>query len=60
MEEKYPYVGEKMGTNFPGSPNSMDFTAFSHAMDSWWGIPCILNIIKYNIGCESNGKKHPC
>ena len=32
MEEKYPYVGEKMGTNFPGSPKSMDFTAFSHAM----------------------------
>ena len=34
MEEKYPYVGEKMGTNLPGCPNSMDFTAFSHAMDS--------------------------
>ena len=37
MEEKNPYVGEKMGTNFPGFPNSMDFTAFSHAMESWWG-----------------------
>ena len=34
MEEKNPYVGEKMGTNFPGFPNSMDFTAFSHAMES--------------------------
>ena len=30
--EKYTYVGEKMGTNFPGSPNSMDFAAFSHTM----------------------------
>ena len=33
MEEKYPYVREKMGTNFLGSPNSMDFTAFSHATE---------------------------
>ena len=32
MEEKYPYFGEKIGTNFPGSFNLMDFAVFSHAM----------------------------
>ena len=32
MEEKYPYVGGRMGNNFLGSPNSKDFAAFSHAM----------------------------
>ena len=31
-EEKYSYFGESMGTNFPDSPNSMDFAAFSYAM----------------------------
>ena len=32
MEEKCLYVREKLGTNLLGSPNSMDFAAFSHAM----------------------------
>ena len=50
-------LGEKIGTNFPGSSNSMYFTALSHATGNWWGNPCILHIIKYTIGCESNGKK---
>ena len=55
----YPYVGEKMGTNFPGSPNLMDFTAFSQAIENWWGKSCILYIMKYTIGCEPTGKKSP-
>ena len=49
----------KMGTNFPGSFNSMDFTAFSHAMGNWWGNPCVSHMIKYTIECEYNGKKYP-
>ena len=57
MKEKYPYVGGKMSTNFPGCSDSMDFTAFSHAIGNWLGNPCILHIIKYTIGCECNGKK---
>ena len=63
MEEKCPYVRKKMGTNFLGSPNSMDFTAFSHAMENWLGNPCIshiiMNIIMNTIECESNWKKAP-
>ena len=59
MEEKCPYVREKMGTNFLDSPKSMDFTAFSHAMGNWWGNPCISHIIKYTIECEPNWKKAP-
>ena len=54
---KYPYVKEKMGTNFPGSLNSLDFTLFSNAMGNWRGNPCISHIIKYTIGCKSNGKR---
>ena len=59
MEEKCPYVREKMGTNFLDSPNSMDFAALSRATGNWWGNPCISHIIKYTIECESNGKKAP-
>ena len=46
-----------MGTNFLGSPNSMDFTAFSHAMGNGRGNPCISHIIKHTIERESNRKK---
>ena len=46
-----------MGTNFPGSLNSLNFTAFSDAMGNWRGNPCISHIIKYTIGCKSNGKR---
>ena len=28
MEEKYPYIQEKMGTSFPGSPSFMDLLHF--------------------------------
>ena len=48
-----------MGTKFLGTPNLMDFTAFSHATGNWWGNPCISHIIKYTIECECNGKKAP-
>ena len=59
MEEKCPYVRGKMATNFLGSPNSMDFAAFSHAMENWWGNPCISHITKHTMECESNFKKAP-
>ena len=55
MEEKYPYFGETIGTNFPGSPNLMNLAALSHAMGNWSGSPCISHIMKYTIECESNG-----
>ena len=59
MEEKCPYVREKMGTNFLYSPNSMNFTAFSHVRGNWWRNPCISHFIKYTKEYESNWKKHP-
>ena len=59
MEQKYPYVGGKMGASFTGFTNSMGFTAFSHAMGNWWGNPYISHIIKYTIGSDSNGKEAP-
>ena len=57
MGEKCSYVIEKTGTSFLGSPNSIDFAAFSHALENWWGNPCISHIIKYTIECESTWKK---
>ena len=59
MEEKYPKTREKIGTNFLGSPNSIDFAAFSHTMGNWRGKPNISRIIKYTIEYKSNGKKAP-
>ena len=59
MEEKCPYVREKMGASFLGSPKPMDFAGFSHAMGNWWENPCNSHIIQYTIECESNGKKVP-
>ena len=32
MKKKYPYFGKSMGTNFPGSLNSIDLALFSYAM----------------------------
>ena len=32
MGKKYPYYGKSMITNFPGSPHTMGFVAFSHPM----------------------------
>ena len=34
MEEEYKYFREKVGINFPCSPNLMDFAAFSHALEN--------------------------
>ena len=59
MEEKYLYFGAKMGTNFPDSPNSMDFSEFSLSLGDWRGKLYVSHIIKYTIGCQSNGKKAP-
>ena len=59
MEQKCPYVREKMGANFLGSLNSMDFAAFSHAIENWWGNPCISHITKCTVECDSNWKKVP-
>lgn len=56
--KKYSYFGEGMVTN-AGSPNSMDFAAFSYAMGNRWGNPFISLVMKYAIGWEFNGKKHP-
>ena len=48
-----------MSTNFPGSPNTKGFDAFSRTMRNWWGNPCISQMTKYAIEWESNGKKSP-
>ena len=56
---KVPICWKKMRTNFPGSPNSMDFATFSNAMGNWRGNPCISHSIKFTAGCQSNGKKAP-
>ena len=56
---KYPYFGESMGTNFPGSLNSMDFAAFSNAMGNWWGNLSISHVMKYITGWESGWRNAP-
>ena len=48
-----------MGTNFPASPNSMDFATFSYTMGNSWGNPSVSHIMKYTIGWESKGKEAP-
>ena len=45
-----------MGTNFLGIPHSMGFTML---WEIWGENPCISHVMKYTIGWESNGKKHP-
>ena len=57
--KKYPYFGESMGTNFPGSLNMMDFTAFSNAMGNWWGNLSISHVMKYITGWESSWRNPP-
>lgn len=32
----YPYFGQGIGTNFPGSPDRMGFITFSQAKENWW------------------------
>ena len=56
---KFMKYGKSMSTNFPCSPHTMGFVAFSSTMRNWWENPCISNIMKYIIGWESNGSKAP-
>ena len=59
MGKNHPYYGKSMSTNFPDSPHTMGFVAFSHTMGHWQGNPYISHMMKYTIGWESNGKKAP-
>ena len=59
MGKNHPYYGKSMITNFPVSPHTMGFVAFSCTMRNWWGNPCISHMTKYAIGWESDGKKAP-
>ena len=58
MGKKYTFYGNSMSTNFSGSPNIIDFVAYSRAMRNRWGNPCISHIMKYTKGLVTNGKKH--
>ena len=53
------YYGKTMGTNFPDSPRTVDFVAFSHAMENLWKNPSTSHVMKYTKRWKSNGKKHP-
>ena len=59
MEKTRPYYGESGSTNFPGSPHTMGFVAFSCTTGNWWGNPCISHLMKYTIGWGSYGEKSP-
>ena len=48
--KKYPYFGESMCTNFPGSLSLMDFASFSNAMGNLWGNLGISHMMKYQDG----------
>ena len=48
-----------MSTNFPGSPHTMSFVAFSCTMGNWLGNPCIPHMMKYTVRWKSNGENHP-
>ena len=46
--KKYPYFEESMGTNFPGSLNSMDFaTTFFNTMGNWRGNLSISHVMRF-------------
>ena len=59
MGKNHPYYGKSVSTNFPGSPHTKGFVAFSHTTRNWWGNSCIFHMLKYTIGWESDGKKAP-
>ena len=59
MFKNHPYYGKSMSTNFPGSPHTKGFVAFSRTMRNWWGNPCISQMTKYAIRWESSEKKAP-
>ena len=59
MRKNHPYYGKSTITNFPGSPRTMDFIAFSWTMRNWWGNPCVSHMLNYTIRWKSNGKSAP-
>ena len=59
MGKDHPCYGKSMSTNFPGSPHTKGFVAFYSTMRNLWGNPWISHMLKYTIGWESDGKKHP-
>ena len=48
-----------MSTNFPGSPHTISFVAFSDTVENLWENPYISNMKKYTIGWGMHGKKAP-
>ena len=48
-----------MSTNFPGSPHTMSFVAFSCTMGNWLGNLCISHMMKYTVESKSDGKEAP-
>ena len=61
MGKNHPYYGRSMINNFPVSPRTMGFVAFSCTMRNWWGSPCISHMMKHTIRWDGNlmGKRHP-
>ena len=59
MGKKLPYYEKNMVIDFPDFLRTMGFAAFSCTVESLWGNPCISHMLKYTIGWESYGKKHP-
>ena len=59
MGKKHPYYVKSMRINFTDIPNTMDFVAFFHTVESLLGNPCISHMLKYTIGWELDGKKAP-
>ena len=53
------YYGKTMGTNFPDSPRTVEFVAFSHAMENLLKNPSTSHVMKYTKRWKSNGKNHP-
>ena len=46
-----------MSTDFPGSPRTMSFVAFSCTIGNWLGNPCISHMMQYTVGWKSSGGK---
>ena len=51
------YYGKSMNTKFPSSSHTMSFVAFCCIMGNWWENPCLSDMRKYTIGCESYEEK---
>ena len=59
MGKKHLHYGKSMSINFLDFPHTMGFVAFSRTKANLWENPYISHMLKYIIGCESNGKKAP-